>query len=83
MRIGIPLSLYSKEEGQAPVLDISYQSKMLSLLKKGLSNQNPQLFNELYSKNQIKNFATSVFFPRAQFYKKKIILGSGYCTLSS
>lgn len=76
MRIGIPLSLHSKEEGKAPVLDISYQSKMLSLLKKGLSNQNPQLFNELYSKNQIKNFATSVFFPHAQFYGKKIILGS-------
>lgn len=75
MRIGVPLSLYSKEEGQAAILNISYQSRMLSLIKKGLSNYNPKLFQKLYDKNQIKNFATSVFFPHAQFYGKKIILG--------
>lgn len=62
MRIGIPLSLYSKKKEQTPVLNISYQSRMLSLIKRGVSNQNPELFKKLYSKNQIKDFATSVFF---------------------
>jgi CRISPR-associated endoribonuclease Cas6 len=75
MRIGIPLSLYPREEKEIAILDISYQSKMLSLVKRGLSNYNPELFKKLYLSNTVKNFATSVYFPHAQFVEKKIILG--------
>lgn len=77
MRIGIPLSLYPKAKDIPAILDISYQASMLSLIKFGLSNTNPELFDCLYSKNQIKNFTTSVFFPHAIFKGKTIVLGEG------
>lgn len=76
MRLGIPLVLYPKAKGEMPALDISYQSRMLSLIKRGLSHENSVLFNKLYATNRMKNFATSVYFPRAKFEGKKIILGS-------
>ena len=76
MRLGVPLKLYPKA-GKSLILDISYQASMLSLIKLGLSNTNPRLFHQLYDSNQMKNFATSVFFPHARFQGKKISLGEG------
>lgn len=75
MRIGVPLSLYSKTENMPAKLNISYQASMLSLIKFGLSNTNPELFKYLYAENRIKDFAISVFFPHAQFQGKTIVLG--------
>lgn len=75
MKLCMPLYLTAKEEGKSAILDVSYQASMLSLIKRGLSKSNPELFGRLYKHNTMKNFAMSVYFPHATFMGKKIILG--------
>ena len=71
MKISVQMSLSAENE---IILDINYQGKFLSLIKRGLSQTNPDLFNELYNKNSAKSFTTSMYFPEATFTKDKIIL---------
>lgn len=75
MKFGIPIKLHSKSEKVGNiVINIDYDAKVLSLIKHGLQQVNPELFEELYSKPTQKLFTTSLYFPEAKFTKDKIIL---------
>lgn len=76
MRYRLPILLMLKDQSKEPLLDISYQAKMLSLVKKGLSGTNPELFHKMYDENVQKKFAMSVYFPYSKIENKKIILSS-------
>lgn len=75
MRFGIPITLKSRNGDQkTPIIDIDYNGHLLSLIKLGLSTTNPDLFNKMYKERSAKQFATSVYFPNAQFIKESIVL---------
>lgn len=76
MRFGIPIYLHSKNPSEKTEIkiDIDYDAYVLSLIKTGLSAENPSLFKELFEKPTQKCYATSVFFPNATFTKDSIIL---------
>ena len=68
MRYRLPILLMLKDQSKEPLLDISYQAKMLSLVKRGLSGTNPELFHKMYDENVQKKFAMSVYFPYSKVY---------------
>lgn len=75
MRFCVPIVLKDKSDPDKTVaLDSNYNGKFLSLIKLGLSSTNPELFNYLYGKKTSKDFATSIYFPSAQFDHGKILL---------
>lgn len=76
MRFGIPICLHSKNPSEKAEIkiNIDYDAYVLSLIKIGLSAENPSLFKELFEKPTQKCYATSVFFPNATFTKDSIIL---------
>lgn len=53
-------------------IPIDYRRKVVMMMKKGLSVTNAELFEELYSKNKLKEFTFSVYFKDAIFEKEMI-----------
>ena len=75
MRFGIPIHLLPKNSEEKEIkINIDYDAYILSLIKTGLSTENPALFKELFGKPTQKNYSTSVFFPNATFTKDNIVL---------
>ncbi len=74
MRFKINLEFVSlSKEASVP---IKYQSYFLSLLKRGLEQAAPEIYQELYATNKEKLFAQAVFFKGAFFEKERILLNS-------
>ncbi|MBP2100006.1 CRISPR-associated endoribonuclease Cas6 [Enterococcus rivorum] len=57
-------------------ITIDYRRKIVMLMKKGLSETNPSLFEELYSENKLKEYTFSVYFKDAVFKKEDIQINS-------
>lgn len=75
MRFAVPICILPKDAEKAEIkINIDYDAYILSLIKKGLSTENHQLFKELFEKPTQKCYTTSVFFPNATFTKDSIIL---------
>lgn len=75
MRFGIPICILPKNTEKKKIkINIDYDAYILSLIKTGLSAENPVLFKELFEKPTPKLYSTSVFFPNATFTKDSIIL---------
>ena len=74
MRYRLPILLMLKDQSKEPLLDISYQAKMLSLVKRGLSGTNPELFHKMYDENVQKNFSTAYNKLALEFYNAFIWL---------
>ncbi len=74
MRFGIPIRVLPKNAEEKEIkINIDYDAYILSLIKTGLSAENPILFKELFGKPTQKCYTTSVFFPNATFKKDSII----------
>ena len=54
------------------MIPIDYRRKIVMLMKTGLSESNPTLFQELYSGNKLKEYTFSVYFKDALFEKEVI-----------
>lgn len=53
-------------------IPLDYRRKIVMLMKTGLSESNPTLFQELYSGNKLKEYTFSVYFKNALFEKEMI-----------
>lgn len=53
-------------------IPIDYRRKIVMMMKKGLSETNAELFEELYAKNKLKEYTFSVYFKDARFEKETI-----------
>lgn len=75
MRFCVPIVLKNKSDpAKAVVLESNYNGYFLSLIKLGLASTNPALYAHLYKQKNVKDFATSVYFPSALFDYTKIHL---------
>ena len=74
MRFKVELEICSMSE--EVTLPIKYQSIFLSLLKRGLENAAPEVYEELYEHNKVKLFSQGIFFKGAKFEKEIIRLRS-------
>lgn len=57
-------------------IPIDYRRKIVMMMKKGLSETNTELFEELYAKNKLKEYTFSVYFKDAVFEKETIQVNS-------
>ncbi|EUJ32647.1 CRISPR-associated endoribonuclease Cas6 [Listeria cornellensis] len=56
------------------IMPLDYRSKILMIMKKGLSKTHPDIFKYLYEANKQKDFTFSVYFKNARFTNKEIIV---------
>jgi len=78
MRFRINLEVQSpRDEVEIP---IKYQSIFLSLLKRGLENASPEIYQTLYQQNKEKLFSQAIIFKGATFEKEKIRLNTSTIT---